>query len=957
MDTTSFHPTSGVSIAPDTSPSPNDGIGLRDDIASPPTPEAPPRLGFTFGLHNQNAAWTDVQQLTWSELVPILTTHSVGAKIGTCIVPAVFRGSRRHKSDADQIDVAFLDSDTGATLEDIETAIAARGWSAIISSTHSHRAETTTVKRGNWDTFRAGHDDPDGAAEAYLITDKGYLPAVAEGATLASETADQVTFQHQPCPKLRIAIPLERPWRAESYDTQAAANAAWKERIEALAAALNLRHDQSCTDTSRLFYLPRRSADGPPAETAVLEGSPCDIFGLPPAPKLGRRHATGRSEPGEKAVGRRSRRRERQEPPDPIAYQDPVTGEIVDLRVWARAHARRFEIVTALTARKPDVFTGRVSDLKHHLRCVNAAAHTSADDDQATFVMNASQSEQGWFVHHCRHSHCDGRDHLLFLKQMLEQRWLSIGDLTDLGFLCEARPSKPTIHQIAGQLPQVVDQAEQALLQADLGLYQRGAFIVRTGLVRVNGGSAAQAGRRRTIPQGERAIAEAMTGAATWLRFDGRSEEWVNIDSPLAVATTYLQLVGRWRLPVLTGILNSPTLRPDGTVLAAPGYDAATGLLLEPRRLPIPKVPDYPTQDDARIALSCLNGLIDDFPFVSGTDRAVALSAILTAVIRWSLPTAPLHAFGAPVAGSGKSKLVDIATLISTGQEAAVIAQGRNEEELEKRLGAMLLAGERVVAIDNCEAPLGGQMLCQMLTQTSLRMRILGRSEMPELSTCALVTATGNNLTLIGDMTRRAVLCRLDPNCERPELRRFSSDPVATLLADRTPYLVAALTVLRAFHVAGRPRQVDPLGSFNVWSDWVRGALIWLGQGDPVASMESIRADDPKLEAMVAVMTQWWTVLGERRVAVRAVIDAATEQRTVQGLIYPKQEFVRPDFREALLAVAGENGAINSRRLGRWLASHEGRIVGRWRLERDGETGGAVMWVLKETTEAAKHAA
>ena len=112
------------------------------------------------------------------------------------------------------------------------------------------------------------------------------------------------------------------------------------------------------------------------------------------------------------------------------------------------------------------------------------------------------------------------------------------------------------------------------------------------------------------------------------------------------------------------------------------------------------------------------------------------------------------------------------------------------------------------------------------MTQSNLRMRILGRSEVPELSTSSLVTATGNNLTLVGDMTRRAVLCSLDPGCERPELRRFGSDPIATLRQHRGKYVVAALTILRAFHVAGRPRQVDPLGSFEDWSDWVRSALI-----------------------------------------------------------------------------------------------------------------------------------
>ena len=74
---------------------------------------------------------------------------------------------------------------------------------------------------------------------------------------------------------------------------------------------------------------------------------------------------------------------------------------------------------------------------KHHLRCVNAAAHTSAQDDQATFAMNASASGSGRFVLHCMHAHCVGYDHLVFLKQMIEQGWLSVGDLTDPGYLAE----------------------------------------------------------------------------------------------------------------------------------------------------------------------------------------------------------------------------------------------------------------------------------------------------------------------------------------------------------------------------------------------------------------------------------------------------------------------------------------------------------------------------------------
>jgi hypothetical protein len=896
------------------------------------------QYAFTFGHYTQTTPWIDRQSLAWSALIEKLTTHEVGPKAGTCIVPAVFRGTRRHKNDADQIDVAFLDSDSGATLEEIRVAVSAKVWRAIVSSTHSHLTTTTTCKRGNWDKYRAEHGDD---AAGYLITDKGYLPRVADGAEVASETEDMVTFRHQPCPKFRIVIPLARPWRAAAYDNQNAANAAWKERIEALAAALGLRHDQSCVDTSRLFYLPRRPADGPPPETAVLDGAVCDIFALPAPPK----------------PERTSRRRKAQAHPfESLEVVDSTTGEVFDLRRWERRYASRFQIVAALQARQPGVFRGKVVDGKHHLRCVNAAAHTTFDEDFATIAINASEADTKRFVVHCMHAHCVEREHLAFLKQMIEQRWLLIGDLVNPAFQVGGRPPPPTIRYIAGKLPEVVDQAERALIQADLGLHQRSTFIVRAGIVRATTEEAGQADRRRIIPQGERAIVEAMTQAAIWERFDARSEEWVSIDAPMAVANTYLQRVGRWRLPVLSGLLNAPTLRADGSILSAPGYDTATGLLLDASVRRFAPVPDEPTRDDARAALDLLASLIANFPFVSGVDRSVALSAILTACIRRNLPTAPLHAFDAPVAGSGKSKLVDIATLIATGRVAAVIAQGQKEEELEKRLGALMLAGEQVVAIDNCEAPLGGDFLCQMLTQTSLRMRILGKSEVPELPTTALVTATGNNLTLIGDMTRRAILCRLDPRCERPELRRFNSDPVLLLQEGREPYLVAALTVLRAFHIAGRPLQADPLGSFEVWSNWVRGALIWLGEADPVDSMEDIRADDPRQEAITAVLTQWWEVLSDRTVTVRQIIDAATAQRTAVNSIQPRHEFAQPDFREALLTVAGESGAINSRRLGRWISGLNGRVVGTWCLERGADVGGVATWRMKTVKQDANHA-
>jgi hypothetical protein len=85
------------------------------------------------------------------------------------------------------------------------------------------------------------------------------------------------------------------------------------------------------------------------------------------------------------------------------------------------------------------------------------------------------------------------------------------------------------------------------------------------------------------------------------------------------------------------------------------------------------------------------------------------------------------------------------------------------------------LAGDTLINFDNCEQPLGGEQLCQSLTQTLLKLRILGKSEQPTVVCNAVFVATGNNLVVIGDMARRSIRCTLDPKMERPETREFKA--------------------------------------------------------------------------------------------------------------------------------------------------------------------------------------
>ena len=107
----------------------------------------------------------------------------------------------------------------------------------------------------------------------------------------------------------------------------------------------------------------------------------------------------------------------------------------------------------------------------------------------------------------------------------------------------------------------------------------------------------------------------------------------------------------------------------------------------------------------------------------------MALSLLLTGVCRRTLDFAPLHAISSPAPGTGKSLLIDLASILLSGQPAPVLSAEIDDAEFEKRLGASLMAGDAVISFDNCTKPLDHALLCQALSQSRLNLRVLGYSQ------------------------------------------------------------------------------------------------------------------------------------------------------------------------------------------------------------------------------------
>ncbi len=490
-----------------------------------------------------------------------------------------------------------------------------------------------------------------------------------------------------------------------------------------------------------------------------------------------------------------------------------------------------------------------------------------------------------------------------------------------------SQTARPTIKLEDGELLRILAEIEDALLASCAPVFSRAGMLVEPiteVMPAADGGKTTVARLKELSPEGFLSL---IADAAVFQKWSVRKKALVDVDPPLHYVRILLASERRWRFPHVNGIITTPTLRPDGALLAEPGYDTETELYLAPG-FQIPPIPEQPTKDQAVAALGLLTDLLIEFGFkrsVGGEhelrlNRSVALSGLLTPLVRGSLPTAPLHLIRAHMAGTGKSHLVDIAAVIATGRRCPVFTAFKSAEETEKRLHAVVLSGIPIFSLDNCTHDLSGDFLCQMAERPIVKIRILGRSETPDCEVRTALFATGNNIGLKGDMVRRGLVCNLESLDERPELRRFAKNAFKTAAGSRATYVAAALTIMRAYLAAGAPEVCGPFGSYAEWSTMVRSPLVWLGEPDPVASIDASRAED--------------TELGELRRYVDLWLDSYktdedyTSAHIVESWSVAPAGFNSNPHKQFLLEIAGgKDGNISTKRLGEWLRRNSGRVV------------------------------
>ncbi len=496
---------------------------------------------------------------------------------------------------------------------------------------------------------------------------------------------------------------------------------------------------------------------------------------------------------------------------------------------------------------------------------------------------------------------------------------------------------RPTI-VIGRQLRDMAHEALQALRAAN----DPPSLFVRSGtLVRI---AHDERGRPVIDVVGVDELRGRLTAVANFVRMTREGPRDCN--PPEEVVRTVLAEASL-PFPALEGIVETPVLRPDGTVLSDPGYDAGTRLFHAPEdELNCPGIPATPTSAEVGEARSLLLETLEDFPFVDEASRANAIGLMLTPIVRPAITgTVPLALIDAPQAGTGKTLLSEVCAQIATGRPAAMLAAPRDDEEWRKRITAVLQTGAALITVDNVERPIDAPSLAMALTAHVWQDRVLGRSEEIALPQRAAWVCTGNNVSLRGDLPRRCYWVRLDARCSRPWQREgFAHPDLLQWVALSRGWLIGALlTLARNWYARRQPEaSVPKLGGFDQWTHVIGGILESAGIPGFLGNLGSLYENtDEETAQWEAFLQAWQDYFGDLPVTTAHLVEVITGDKC-------------PALREALPdTVFDRSGEIDRRRLGHALKKKlevrhgdEGLYIG-----SPGQRQKVRVWVVKTSTE------
>jgi len=352
------------------------------------------------------------------------------------------------------------------------------------------------------------------------------------------------------------------------------------------------------------------------------------------------------------------------------------------------------------------------------------------------------------------------------------------------------------------------------------------------------------------------------------INFVGASKSATNrhVPPPARVIKDMLTFADQ-SVPPIDTLVRIPTMRPDGTVHDTEGYDPRSRIWYAPS-IELEPIPDKPTDAERHAALATVLAPFKDFPFVPNSgSQAGAIACLLDQLVRpMILGPRPLYVFDAPAhggQGTGKTLLAKAIAAIVTGKPE-ITPWPDDPKEMPKLILSKLMKAVPFVLFDNIIGTVRAKDLAACATSEYWTGRLLHTNTSPRVAQTTTWVLTLNGASYNADIARRALTVRLDRKY-RPKLEPdFEIDYlIPWVTQNRAKIIRACLILARAWVIAGRPRDPDPVHpSFEAWSHVTGGILAHAGLRGVATALQESKDRNSETVEHGAFVDRWYAHFG-----------------------------------------------------------------------------------------------
>ncbi len=262
------------------------------------------------------------------------------------------------------------------------------------------------------------------------------------------------------------------------------------------------------------------------------------------------------------------------------------------------------------------------------------------------------------------------------------------------------------------------------------------------------------------------------------------------------------------------------------------------------------------------------------------------------------------------------------------------------------------MIGKSFICFDNCDGEVKSPHLASVLTAQIWEDRVLGQNKDVTSQNRTIWMINGNNIVLSGDLPRRAVYIRIEPETDKPWERTGFKHPDirAYVKKNRGLILSGILCLVRAWIQAGCPpsdQNISRMGSYEKWQDFIGGTLSYAGYTDFLKNNEQLFTTlSSEIGEWEQFFEVWHNIFGDEPKTTKELLKLIDNENNSAMAEYENKLKISESLPSSVSD--GFKRGDRARVFGKQLFKHRDRIFGGFKLISAGKSHKSVLWKVEK---------